>query len=103
MDKVEIGTFLNNIRIEKNLSQQQMADLAGFTRRQQIMEIEQAKTDYGITTFLKALEALGLTLSIQPITLKEVQKVGRVKRNDPTPQVTTLFDFSKVKSAKETD
>lgn len=85
MDKIDIGVLLNKARIGKNLSQQEMADLAGFSRRQQVMELEQAKADYGISTFLKALEALDLTLSIVSIPKKQT------------------YDFSKTKSAKKGD
>lgn len=88
MDKNDIGVFLNKIRVEKDMSQAQLAELAGFTRRQQIMEIEQAKTEYGITTLVKTLEALGYSLSIVPIPTKAIQKE---------------FNFPKTKAAKKGD
>lgn len=91
MDKNDIGAFLNNIRVEKNLSQQQLAELAGFTRRQQIMEIEQAKTEYGVTVLVKTLEALGYVLSIIPIVTKE------------TAITKQEFDFIKTKPSKKGD
>lgn len=88
MDKNDIGVFLNKTRVEKNMSQQALAELAGFTRRQQILEIEQAKTEYGITALVKTLEALGYVLSIVPIATKDTKQE---------------FNFSKTKSAKKGD
>lgn len=92
MNKVEIGEFIRLNRRLQKLSQQQLAEKAGLTRRQQIIEMESASTDYGIDVLIKVVVALGYGLLVTQY-LPE-------KKIDEIPS-TESFDFSKVEPATE--
>lgn len=55
-----IGENLRDKRKEKNLSQQQLADLAGKIDRSKISDIENGKEDFLFSTLLKICAALGM-------------------------------------------
>jgi transcriptional regulator with XRE-family HTH domain len=91
MNKEQIGSFIYNERKKQQLSQKALAEKAGITRYQQIIEIEKAQYDYGIDVLIKVTRALGFGVSLNP-PLNEVRLVCNNGMN---------FDFSKVESAKE--
>lgn len=57
-----IGENLRDQRKEKNLSQQQLADLAGKIDRSKISDIENAKEDFLFSTLLKICAALEINI-----------------------------------------
>jgi len=58
------GELIKETRKEKNLTQQELADLVG-KERAYIAKIERGKTDLQISNFIQIISALGLTLKIQ--------------------------------------
>lgn len=57
-----IGENLRDKRKEKNLSQQQLADLAGKMDRSKISDIENGKEDFLFSTLLKICVALEINI-----------------------------------------
>lgn len=57
-----IGKNLRDKRKEKNLSQQQLADLAGKIDRSKISDIENGKEDFLFSTILKICTALDINI-----------------------------------------
>jgi transcriptional regulator with XRE-family HTH domain len=57
-----IGENLRDKRKEKNLSQQQLADLAGKIDRSKISDIENGKEDFLLSTLLKICTALDINI-----------------------------------------
>lgn len=57
-----IGENLRAQRKEKNLSQQQLADLAGKIDRSKISDIENGKEDFLFSTLLKICAALDIDI-----------------------------------------
>ncbi|SDI09826.1 Helix-turn-helix domain-containing protein [Chryseobacterium taeanense] len=57
-----IGENLRDKRKEKNLSQQQLADLAGKIDRSKISDIENGKEDFLFSTLLKICKALDINI-----------------------------------------
>lgn len=57
-----IGKNLRDKRKEKNLSQQQLADLAGKIDRSKISDIENGKEDFLFSTLLKICFALNINI-----------------------------------------
>ncbi|MDO3424037.1 helix-turn-helix transcriptional regulator [Chryseobacterium sp. APV1] len=57
-----VGENLRDKRKEKNLSQQQLADLAGKIDRSKISDIENGKEDFLFSTLLKICCALNVNL-----------------------------------------
>lgn len=57
-----IGENLRAQRKEKNLSQQQLADLAGKIDRSKISDIENGKEDFLFSTLLKICVALDMSV-----------------------------------------
>lgn len=57
-----VGENLRNKRKEKNLSQQQLADLAGKIDRSKISDIENGKEDFLFSTLLKICVALNIDI-----------------------------------------
>lgn len=74
----DMGTKIRLARKEKRLTQAQLAELAGITRKT-ISQIETGIVpDIGIRKVERALEVLGLELTVRPAgsppTLEELQK-----------------------------
>lgn len=92
MTRKELGEFVKHQRMLQNLTQQELATKAGFSRRQVVVEIENDQCDYGISVILKVLDALGFVL-MPTISPKQIPKL----------KVSTLLDFSKIEVAKEED
>jgi HTH-type transcriptional regulator/antitoxin HipB len=59
----DIGTFIRDQRKRQKLDQATLASLIGVNRRW-VMEVERGKPRAEIDLVLKALEALGLSLSV---------------------------------------
>jgi len=57
-----VGKNLRDKRKEKNLSQQQLADLAGKIDRSKISDIENGKEDFLFSTLLKICTALDIDI-----------------------------------------
>lgn len=57
-----VGKNLRDKRKEKNLSQQQLADLAGKMDRSKISDIENGKEDFLFFTLLKICAALDIDI-----------------------------------------
>ncbi len=57
-----VGKNLRDKRKEKNLSQQQLADLAGKIDRSKISDIENGKEDFLFSTLLKICKALDIDI-----------------------------------------
>jgi len=87
VDKVQVGNFIRDNRKLQGLSQQGLAEKAGLTRRQQIIEMENAQYDYGIDVLIKVINALGFKLATGPL-------------GEDVP-ADYPFDFAKVESARE--
>lgn len=99
MTKEQIGSFVLNERKKQGLSQKALAEKAGFSRYQQILEIEKNQFDYGVDVLIKVLNALGRVLVINDPTW-ETRVNAEV--NEPDVQTSaTIFDFSKAEPAKE--
>ena len=58
------GELIKETRKEKNLTQQELADLVG-KERAYIAKIERGKTDLQISNFIQIISALGLTLQVK--------------------------------------
>jgi len=58
-----IGSSLKKKRLEMNLTQKQLADLAGKIDRSKISDIENGKEDFLISTLLKLCKALNVSIS----------------------------------------
>jgi transcriptional regulator with XRE-family HTH domain len=96
MTKKEIGEFIRLNRQAQKLSQQQLAEKAGITRRQQIIEMESSSTDYGIDVLIKVVTALGFSVRINvPTQLEWSEKEKQL------PSQSEPFDFSKIEAATE--
>jgi transcriptional regulator with XRE-family HTH domain len=87
MNKQDIGLFIKTERTKQELSQKALAEKAGLTRYQQIIEIESCSVNYGVDSLIKVLNALGY--------------VPRFKLIDNKEPVAMLYDFSKIESAVE--
>lgn len=93
MDKQQIGSFVLTERKKQKLSQKDLAEKAGFSRYQQILEIEKAQFDYGVEVLSKVMKGLGLEIRFVPPDQSE---------SSPSPPPDTgFFDFRKVEPAKE--
>jgi transcriptional regulator with XRE-family HTH domain len=92
MTRKQLGEFVKQQRILQNMTQQELADKAGFSRRQVVVEIENDQCDYGISVILKVLDALGFVL-MPTISPRQIPKLN----------VSTLLDFSKIEVAREED
>ncbi|MBW3524331.1 helix-turn-helix transcriptional regulator [Chryseobacterium sp. NKUCC03_KSP] len=57
-----IGSSLKKRRLEMNLTQSQLADLAGKMDRSKISDIENGKEDFLFSTLLKLCKALGVSV-----------------------------------------
>lgn len=57
-----VGKNLRDLRKEKNMSQQQLADLAGKIDRSKISDIENGKEDFLFSTLLKICIALNINV-----------------------------------------
>jgi transcriptional regulator with XRE-family HTH domain len=100
MTKEQIGSFVKDERKRQKLSQQALADKAGFPRYQQILEIEKAQFDYGIDVLIKVMNGLGLEIRfLQPGQFVTVP-LDTVVTSEDKP---LLFDFKKTKAATEED
>ena len=60
---MEIGKKIKQLRLEKGMSQQELANKLGYSR-ERINQIENAKHDIGITSALRVLDVLGYEFSI---------------------------------------
>lgn len=58
------GELIKEIRKERKLTQQELADLVG-KERAYIAKIEQGKTDLQLSNFIRIIEALGLSLQLK--------------------------------------
>ncbi|HLV23272.1 MAG TPA: helix-turn-helix domain-containing protein [Moheibacter sp.] len=58
------GELIKETRKEKNLTQQELADLVG-KERAYIAKIERGQTDLQISNFIQIISALGLSLQIK--------------------------------------
>jgi len=58
-----VGKNLRDKRKEKNLSQQQLADLSGKMDRSKISDIENGKEDFLFSTLLKICVALNVDIN----------------------------------------
>ncbi len=94
MNKEQIGSFILEERKRQNLSQQQLAEKAGFNRRQQITEIEKSQFDYGIEVLIKVLNALGYKPAFEQIESVTTKTITNVTS-------TFNFDFSKAEPAQD--
>ncbi|MBT2623674.1 helix-turn-helix transcriptional regulator [Chryseobacterium sp. ISL-6] len=59
----EIGNSLKKKRKEKNLTQQQLAELTGKIDRSKISDIENGKEDFLFSTLLKLCVALDISIA----------------------------------------
>jgi putative transcriptional regulator len=55
----EIGQRIERLRLERNITQAELAREAGITRRT-LVRLEQSEDGVGVTTLLRVLRALGL-------------------------------------------
>jgi len=72
-----LGESLRQLRTQRGLTQAQLADLAGLTRRM-IVQIEQGRATVAVRAYVAAAEAMGAELTVVPVrrpTLDEVRKV----------------------------
>lgn len=90
MNKEQIGLFVRNERKKQKLSQVQLAEKAGLSRYQQVLEIEKAQFNYGVDGLIMVLNALKI-----PFPLVNDSEVIITKDSKE------LFDFTNVESAKE--
>lgn len=58
------GELLKEKRIEKKLTQQELADLTGLNRPY-IAKVEKGSTDIQLSSFIRLLQGLGMSLSIK--------------------------------------
>lgn len=58
------GELIKEIRKERKLTQQELADLVG-KKRAYIAKIEQGKTDLQLSNFIRIIDALGLTMQLK--------------------------------------
>lgn len=98
MNKEQIGSFILDQRKQQKLSQKQLAERAGFTRYQQVLEIEKGQFDYGINVLTKVIKALGYELSFVPIDKVIPFRLVCNRGLDVAP---AAFDFLNVEAAKE--
>lgn len=64
-NQIRLAQVLKAARTKARLSQEGLAELAGISRRP-IYLLENGKGSIRVDTLLKILDALGLTLSVQP-------------------------------------
>lgn len=88
MNKEQLGEFVKQQRMLKNLTQKEFADKLG-KRRQSVIEVENGQCDYGVSVLLAMIEVLGFTLVPTVISTTLPSNVG--------------FNFSLIESAKEED
>lgn len=93
MEKSEFGKFIKDERTKQKLSQSALAERAGISRRQAIMEVENDLADYSSSVLIKLIDALGYKL--QPV--KDVPEY--VFPHTLEEGYQTSFDFRKVESA----
>ena len=60
---MEIGKKIKQLRVEKGMSQQDLANKLGYSR-ERVNQIENAKHDIGITSALRVLDVLGYEFNI---------------------------------------
>ncbi|RQW78109.1 MAG: transcriptional regulator [Geobacter sp.] len=74
----DLGIRIRQARKEKGLTQAQLADMAGITRKTLSQVETGAVSDIGIRKVERTLEVLGLELTVRPAgappTLEELQK-----------------------------
>jgi transcriptional regulator with XRE-family HTH domain len=99
MTKEQLGSFIKNERELQNLTQVNLAKKAGLSRRQVIIEIEQAKIQYPIDVLIKVAGALGFEVNFKRILAD--RPVTKEPINEPLKKDTaSIIDFSKIPSAK---
>ncbi|MBS1714483.1 MAG: helix-turn-helix transcriptional regulator [Armatimonadetes bacterium] len=64
-DPAHLGTHVRQARRRLDLSQDQLAELAGVSRRP-VYLLETAKGSVRVDTLFQVLDALGLTLEVKP-------------------------------------
>ena len=107
MTKEEIGAFILNERKKQKLSQKTLAEKAGLSRWQQVLEIEKCQFNFSIESLIKIVKALGLKVVIHNVDLNDGWKSipdDVISPVQPEPNATAsfvIFDFSKTESAKE--
>lgn len=57
----ELYVNIRSLRIRKGLSQQELAEMVGYTSRTSIAKIESGKVDLSFSKILQFAEALGIT------------------------------------------
>lgn len=57
----ELYINIRSLRIKKGLSQQDLAEMVGYTSRTSIAKIESGKVDLSFSKILQFAEALGIT------------------------------------------
>jgi y4mF family transcriptional regulator len=63
--RTEIGQLMREARRQQGLTQAQLAELVGVSRRW-VVQVEQAQTSADLRTLLKAFRALGLEMQLSP-------------------------------------
>lgn len=105
MNTEQIGSFVLDERRKQKLSQKALAEKAGLSRYQQILEIEKAQFDYGTEVLIKVITALGYKLAFVNPTWEQPSNEGETTEVDEpiVPVSNGVFDFSKAKAATEED
>ncbi len=70
-----LGIQLREKRINRGLTQAQLADLAGLTRYK-IIAIEKGTLSVGMIAYARALAALDCELAVVPVTMPTLEELG---------------------------
>jgi DNA-binding XRE family transcriptional regulator len=80
LDMTHIGNALRGARWNMNLTQTELAELAGVSRMT-VVSLERGGTDARLTSVYKVLTSVGLELRIRRIRKR------RTLKDDPPPQI----------------
>lgn len=103
MNREQIGSYIKIVRVERNLTQQDVAKKAGLLY-QRLLEVEKNKTDFTIDRLLTILNAMDLQIQIVPKDSVEMFNVNSHVipiKEPPKIKEKNGFDFSATVAAKD--
>jgi transcriptional regulator with XRE-family HTH domain len=72
---IRLGIQLREKRVNRGLTQAQLADLAGLTRYK-VIAVEKGTLSVGMIAYARVLAALDCELSVVPATMPTLEEIG---------------------------
>jgi transcriptional regulator with XRE-family HTH domain len=103
MNREQIGSYIKGVRVERNLTQQEVAKKAGLLY-QRLLEVEKNKTDFTIDRLLTILNAMDLQIQIvpkSPVEMFDVLAPVIPVKEPPKIKEKNGYDFSATVAAND--